>query len=278
MEIFGKTSLKNAFFVIIFLIMTFLLAGCPSTLPCDEKVPNPKIIENLVLSNEVIQQINSELTLREVVISSCFVNNKVEIAVQYELPASYSAFNLSYIDNLFLDYFKEGNIELADHIRQPAAFELEATTNYFQQKIQELESNPRIREVLTSTNPDNSKPIIPRYEDMIISRSGDNRIEYSFYYGLVRGYTLSNNIEFLEFPEITLAHSIIEENLLVGPLSGCSIGRGDIHAYTSGALQDPLSGPWHLSVALICDDGWKDAFVQINNDGTFERLAIKNEY
>jgi len=255
MEIFGKTSLKNAFIVIIFLITTFLLAGCPSTLPCDEKVPNPKIIENIVLSNEVFQLINSELTLRKVVISSCFVNNKVEIAVQYELPASYSAF-----------------------IRQPATFELEATTNYFQQKIQELESNPRIREVLTSTNPDNSKPIIPRYEDMIISRSGDNRIEYSFYYGLVRGYTLSNNIDFLEFPEITLAHSIIEGHLLVGPLSGCSIGRGDIHAYTSGALQDPLSGPWHLSVALICDDGWKDAFVQINQDGTFEKLAIKNEY
>ena len=68
-----------------------------------------------------------------------------------------------------------------------------------------------------------------------------------------------------------------QDELLVGTLASCSISRGDMHSYTDATFHDTPTGPWYLTVALTCDDGWKDAFVQINNDGSHERLEIRYE-
>lgn len=269
---------KSAVTIILCAITLFMLVGCPPKPPCDEKIDNPKIYENIVLSNPVVQQINSELTHGQVNISPCFVTNKVGVGILYVLPVSYSEYHLSYADYLNLAYSKDGTIELSGGITQPTAFERDTILAYFKQRTQEIESSPRIKEVITKTEPDPQNPVIPLFGQVLISRSGGNRVEYNFNSGLVRGYALSNDIDWQEFPEIKQARRAIEEHLLVGAFSGCSIGHGEMHSYTSADFHDSPTGPWYLTVALICDDGWKDAYVQINNDGTYEGLRIEHEY
>jgi hypothetical protein len=261
----------------LIIVVSSTLVACPPQPPCDEKISDPMIYENLVLSSPIIQQINDELVLRQVTVSPCFVDNKVGVGVLYELPSSYSEYHLVYSDYLNLAYSKDGAIEVSGGIEQPTTFERNAILTYFKGRIQEIESNRRIREVITKTKPDPLNPIIPLL-GQLISRNGGNRIEYNFYSGLVRGYILSNDIDWQEFPEIKQAHTVIKEHLLVGSLSGCSIGHGEMHSYTSATLLDFPKRPWYLTVALICDDGWKDATVQINSDGSYERLAIEREY
>jgi len=264
--------------IILCVIALFTLVGCPPKPLCDEKIDNPKIYENIILSNPIVQQISSELTQHQVNVSPCFVKNKVGIGILYELPVSYSEYQLVYSDYLNLAYSKDGTIELSGGIKQPAAFEKATILTYFRQRIREIEDNPRIREVITKTEPDLQNPVIPLFGQVQISRRGGNRVEYNFYSGLVRGYVLSNDLDWQEFPEIKQAHRAIEEHLLVGAFSGCSIGHGEMHSYTSANFHDSPTGPWYLTIALICDDGWKDAFVQINNDGSYERLKIEREY
>lgn len=195
----------------------------------------------------------------------------------YELPMSYSEYNLTYIDYLSLAYSKDGTIEVSGGIKQPTAFENDSILAYFRQRIREIESNPRIREVITKTEPDLQNPVIRLFGQVQVIRRG-NRVEYNFDSGLVRGYVLSNDIEWQTFPEIRQAHKAIEEHLLVGTLANCSIGRGQEHSYTSADFHDTPTGPWYMTVALICNDGWKDAFVQINDDGSYARLEIRYEY
>jgi hypothetical protein len=103
-------------------------------------------------------------------------------------------------------------------------------------------------------------------------------VEYNFFYHLVRGYILSNDIEWQEYPEIQLAHQVMEQHLLVGDLANCSIGKGEKHAYTQAQFHDSADAPWNMMVALQCDDGWKDAFVQLKNDGTYDKLSILTNY
>lgn len=246
--------------------------------PCDEKIDQPKIYEDIVLANALIQQLNSELNLRQVNASPCFVDNKVGIGLLYELPTSYSEYGITYSDYLNLAYSKDGTIDVSGGITQPSAFEKGAILDYFQHRIRALEDNPRIKEVITKTEPDPQNPVTPLWADVYVSRSNYNRVNYSFYDGSVRGYTLSNAVDWQEFPEIKLAHKAIEAELLVGTLARCSISRGSMHSYTDAAFHDTPTGPWYLTVALTCDDGWKDAFVQINNDGSHERLAVRYEY
>ncbi len=270
-----KAAVKIPRFILILLL--FLLAACISPrMPCDEKIDDPKTYEDIILANPLIQQLNSELTLREVNISPCFVNNKVSVGILYELPASYSEYSITYSDYIFIAYSKDGTIGLPGGIRQPAAWESNAILDYFQQYIRELEDNPRVKEVITKTEPDPMNPVTPIFGDMNVLRR-NNRVHYGIFGDIVTGYSLSNNLDWLEFPEIKLAHKAIEEELLVGRLASCSIGRSNMHSYTVANFHDSPTGPWYLTVALICDDGMKEAYVQINNDGSHERLQISYE-
>lgn len=259
-------------------ITLLILTGCPPKPPCDEKITDPEFYVNLLQSNPVVQEINSELSLRQVIISPCFVNNQVGIVIQYELPLAYSEYQVIYRDELRLSYTKDGDIGVPEGMDNPSDFQKIAILAYFKERIQEIESNPRIKEVIVKTGSDPLNPVLPLSGQVEISRSGNNRVEYSYFYGLVRGYTLSNDMDWQEFPEIKQAHRAIEENLLVGELSDCSIGHGEMHSYTSAAFHDSLEMPWNLTVALICEDGWKDASVKINNDGSDADLKIVREY
>ena len=88
-------------------------------------------------------------------------------------------------------------------------------------------------------------------------------------------YSLDNNFEWKTFPEISKAHKIIEQNLLVDELSNCTIGTGDMHTYTIVSHNSPTDS-WLMTIALKCDgdSGWKDASIRLNPDGIYDRLEI----
>lgn len=247
-------------------------------MPCDEKISDPEAIKAAIQSHPVIQALNSEWTLRDMVISPCFTNGKASVTITYQLPAAYSEFQVIYFDQFSLACSKGGTIELATGANSPSEFDQSALEAYFKGKINEIESNPRVREVIVKTKPDPLNPANPISGQATIFRSGYNRVEYNFFYGLVRGYMLSNDIDWREFPEIEQAHQVIQEHLLIGDLAGCVIGTGDAHSYTEAKFHDSVDAPWNLTVAISCPDGWKDAAVRINPDGTYEELRIATDY
>lgn len=270
--------MKRIAVICLFILASLALAGCPPQPLCDEKIKDPAIFEQIVLSDPVIQQLDHELKRMQLTISDCIVNNQVGVILQYEMPSEYSEFGVIYRDQLFLVYSLEGNLGLPAQQDQAATFQSGAITGYFSARIQELETNPRVREVLSKTGTDPLNPSVPLFGEYQVMRSGDNRVEYSYFYHLVRGYILSNDTDWREFPEIAQAHRIVVDNILVGALSSCSIGHGKMHAYTVTRFHDTQTGPWYLTVAVQCPDGWKDANVQINADGSFERLEIGGSY
>jgi hypothetical protein len=264
--------------ILLCAIAALLLAGCPPTLPCDEKIADPDAYKKIIQSNSVIQAIDIELVWRQLTISPCFVNGLASVAIRYQMPASFSEYQVIYADELYITYAKDGTLGLPAGRGGPKDFQKSAILAYFKNRILEIESNSRISEVISRTEPDPFNPVIPIYGQVTIFRSGSNQVEYNYFSGLVRGYLLSNNIEWHEFPEIKQAHRVVEDHLLVGELSGCSIGWGDMHAYTTASFHDSPEGPWNMTVALICEDGWKDASVRINPDGSYENLGIWMEY
>lgn len=268
---------KILFLAVCFLAM-IMLTGCPPTLPCDKKIKDPTIYEKITLTDPVISQINSVLSLRKINIAKCIVNRTVGINIWYNLPADFSEFNITYSDYLNLSYSLDGNFRVDEPLLPPPTFNIEEILSYFRNKVNEIENDPRVREVIQKTDPDPLNPVLPIFGQVEIMRSGSNRVEYNFYSHKVRAYLLSNNIEWQEFPEIEQAQQIIKKHLLVGDLSDCMIGQGDMHSYTTTQFFDEPGQPWRMTVALICGDRWKDAYVQINPDGTFEQLKIITNY
>jgi hypothetical protein len=259
------------------LLTALALAGCPPTPPCDEKISDPEPIRQSVQSNPVVQALNAALTQRQLTIAPCFVAGLAGVTIRYQLPASFSAYQAVYVDEVDLTYAKDGTVGLPARLDGPAAFQEQAILAYFQDRIRQMESDPRVSELLSRTEPDPHNPVIPIFEQPVLYRSG-GWAEYSFFYGLVRGYLLSNDIEWKAFPEIGQAHTIIREHLLVGEYSLCQIGSGEMHGYTTASFHDSPEEPWFLTVALQCQDGWRDASVKIYPDGSYEKLEIVTRY
>jgi hypothetical protein len=91
-------------------------------------------------------------------------------------------------------------------------------------------------------------------------------------------YMLSNDAEWKSFSEMVRAHNIINENLLIGDLADCEIGKGEAHSYTELNYYIGPGNPMPITVALTCNGTWKDAFVKLNPDGSYENLQIKLDY
>lgn len=254
-----------------------ILTGCPPTPPCDEKINDKQSIEDAVLSNPAIQQVGQALAFQQIEISDCYVDDAVGVTIRYLLPVDYSEYAISYRDHLVLDYSQAGTISAPAGWVHPDTYDLDTILAYFRGRVRQLERHPRIRELLEKTGPDPNNPTIPLFMNAEVFRSGYSQADYSFVLDSVLSYTLPNDIGWQEYPEIGLAHQAMETNLLVGPLASCSIGRGEFHAYTT-ARGETEAGPWYVTVALQCEDGWKDAYVQINPDGSYEKLEIQTEY
>jgi len=260
-------------------VLALALMACPASVPCDEEVGDPQAYYRLVLSHPVVVQINDELGVPTVDVAPCFVNGKVRVCLTYRLAQSYSQYSILYHDQLILACAKDGMVEISDEgIRRPEAFDRDSILGFFKTKVNEVENNARVREFLTKIGPRPGSRVSLHRAVVEIHGPDTGWIEYSLYKRQVRGYLLPNTVSWQEFPEIEQAHKIIEENLLTGELSNCSIGREKHHSYTTASFHDFETGPWYLTVALICQDGWKDAFLQLNHDGSYERLCIKMEY
>jgi hypothetical protein len=104
-------------------------------------------------------------------------------------------------------------------------------------------------------------------------------LRYHFKRKMIENYYLDNNFEWKTIPEVSKAHEIIKEKLLVGELSNCTIGTGDEHATTIGTYTPELHS-WFLIVALKCNDREKrkDASIRLYPNGTYAQLEIKDTY
>jgi hypothetical protein len=280
---FGKLQILMYCFLLVPLL--FLLAGCylikveDANYPCGEKISAPQIYEDVIRSNPVIQQLNLQAKVGKIDVSPCFNDNRVSVLLVYEMPANFSSFGITYSDRLSLIYSKDGTLELnqgtPDGTAQIKSFEPEAILERSLQRIKEIESNPRIKEVIIETEPDPLNPVIPLF-GMLISRN-HNHIEYNFFNGTIKGYLLSNRISWQEFPEINQTYKIIEDHFLTGTLANCQISRDD-RGYISASSLDMKGVPWAMTVLINCKDSWKDVFVRVHDDGTYDSLMVMQEY
>jgi len=267
---------RSVLFTILSLAALLGLTGCPPTPPCDEKISDPGVYRERILANPALRQVESSIPFEDVSLSECFVDGQLNVTIRSRLPDSWSAYGIVYRDQLRLSYTRDGSLQILDLLNSPKDLDEAAAAAYFQKRISMLEGNARIQELIAKTGPDPANPVVPLMNGEML-RSGNNRAQYSFAQDFVFTYTISNDIEWQAYPEVGLAQRAIRDNLLVGELSSCSIGRGGGHAYTS-SVADSETGPWFVTVALICSDGWKDASVRINRGGSFEELKVKTDY
>jgi hypothetical protein len=258
---------------IVLILLSQIVIATPPTPPCDEEIEDKEVYENIISSNDTIKQINEELEFYQIEVADCFVNEKVEITLYYKLPKNFSNYQIVYSDDLTLSYAKDGSIKILDG-GEEKIFEYDEVIDTFESRVQEIENNARVQEFITKLNPTTGFLIDVNARISV----NDGWIEYSQYSKLVRGYLLPNAINWSQFPEIKQAHEIIEQNLLINELSNCSIGKDGGHSYTTANFHDFEDSPWYLTVALICDCGWKDAFLQLNSDGSYERLEIESDW
>lgn len=194
----------------------------------------------------------------------------------YQLPSEFSPNNIIYRDKLVLSYCINGTLYHGYSLygEETKSLNYQDVIDSFKDKIKEVESNERVKELI-------EKQIVTSgsFIEYHAKLSGqDGWVEYSNGSGEVRGYLLPNSAELEKFPEIKKAHEIVEKNLLIGELSDCTIGREGGHSYTLVQFHDNENTPWYITVALHCEKGWKDAYLQLNQDDSYERLEIRMDY
>jgi hypothetical protein len=120
------------------------------------------------------------------------------------------------------------------------------------------------------------------YEDhRLVFHAQTSSLTYDVNENVFPSYLLDNKFKWETFPDISKAHSIIKEKLLVGELSTCTIGTGYENGYTEVRTiyeQNP-----YVKVNLECDGGTDDveskvAIVILHSDGTYEGLQILEDY
>lgn len=274
---------RRWFCLIPAVILLLLLTGCPPKFPCDEKIKDPEPYRQMVLQHPLIQTLSETLTIEEVRIGACFVKGKANAAVMFRTPSDFSALGLLYRGSFDFIFTKDGTLSIPEdgfweirgwEISSWDGESIDLIVGVIRKKIEELESNLRVREVLTRTQADPSNAAHYLNTGQVFRKNA--RLTYSFWAHQVREYLLPSDMEWENFPEIRQAHEIIQTRLLIGELSNCAIGTGELHNYTQAQMDE--WGGWYMTVALQCNEKWKDAFLHLLSDGSFERLGIQTEY
>ena len=245
----------------------------PPQPPCDEEIEDKEVYENLILANDTVIQINNELELYRTEVADCIVNERVEIVLYYYLPKNFSSYDIVYSDDLTLSYVTNGSIGIGGY-GEEGVINYDIVINSFKNKVIDIETNNRVQEFISKLNPKTGSLI----DTNARISTDDGWIEYHQNSKSVRGYLLPNAINWSQFPEIKQAHEIIEQNLFIDELSSCSIGKDGGHSYTTTNFHDFEDDPWYLTVAIICDCGWKEVSLQLNSDGSYERLGITSDW
>lgn len=241
---------------------------------CDALLDDPYSHRNAILSNPVINQLDEKLATLDVTIYDCISDNAVEVFVEYIIPSSYSQYGFQYSDKLHLTYSLTGTLKLNSfRSRKPVAFDTESILKFFENKIQEFETNPKIQEFLSRIdqfpqNRDLTRNISRGYVGLHGYRGS---ITYNFSSKNVWKYTLPNSIEWHEFPEISQAHAILEGDLLTGELSNCTIDRDEKRSYTDCVAHGSSLA---LTISLDCAGRREPARLRRNPDGSYELLGI----
>lgn len=166
---------------------------------------------------------------------------------------------------------------------EPTAGPLEITPvlvqDYYKERMGQLESEPRIAELLEKAGWDSTSGRVNLSTSPLRFQFQRASVEYAYPYSSWSGgmyqYVVPNSLELESFPEITLAHRIIQEQLLTGKWSHCSINKqGWAYNNTTGYRLMETSETWSLDVALECNGEWKIANIKLNPDESYERLEI----
>lgn len=262
------SRLGAAFFLIL---LSFTLTACPPKDPCDEKLQNPGPIKDLVVTSPVVNQLSQEFTLKSALVAECFVEDQTGVSLQFEIPTYYSQYHIPYILPVSVTLWKDGTIEMDDY---------QVILANVETGIHTIETHPQVAEFLAHMIVRQGWPVNLHLMDIVsihgTSPSGQSgHIEIELPSRLVTAYGLPNEIDWPSFPEVEQAHKIIEENLLINDLSDCHISTVDERGGTRSQFHYQKNGPWFLTVTLICTNGRKDAFLQLNPDGSYEQLSIR---
>lgn len=260
-------------------VFSLLLAACPPQPPTCEDPVEEEAVKAVFGANSVVQQVTNALQVRSIDVGTCFVDGRVQVIYQVELPRAYSEFGIIYTDRLDFTYARDGSLEISGYGSRPTALDANVILEFFRNRVAQFESFPRVREVIINTEPDLGNPTMPlgfvyRLNNHLgyAVRDADDYNEATDY---VTEYQLANDIKWQEFPELGRAHDLIEEQLLVGEYSNCSIGQDPLRSYTMVQFHDSATDAWLISVSVVCGDDWKSAFVKLNPDGTYERLHME---
>lgn len=231
-----------SFTLILFLQIGFVSSnGAPAPCIVEDQIP----YENLVLSNEIIRQLNDELGPIEsdaIVITDCFDDiskGNFEASMLYKIPKSYSKFRIDYSEIIFISY-QNGSFFEVDEKRNLITLNYDNIIEKIINKITLIESNSRIKEFIIRLNTKTGT----LYRNEILGANNSSRIIFKFSDELeevsVTEYRVPNSIELNEFPEVKKFHSMVN----------CSVMREE-YSYTEGYIS---GDKWSMRTTTYCND------------------------
>jgi hypothetical protein len=253
---------------LILILLSQTVIATPPAQPCDEKIGDKKFYENIILSNDIIKQINNELELFRVDVADCFVGNRLEITMIYKFPINFSSYGIRYTDDLILYYLKNGSIEL-DYYGTDLKYD--SIVTIFEERINKLETNSRVKEFITKLNPTTCTLV----DNIAYIYAEDPTHRWSYYIkyhqmgDYVREYSLPTSDNWTDYSEIKQAQKIVMEN----PLDESLNYSIDLNSVTAASDYQGNS-LFYMYVPLISDHGRNTAFLQLNPNGSYERLNI----
>lgn len=252
---------------------------------CEEEIKDPAFYQDLIRRHPYVTQLEAEFNLLEVQLPDpCIMAGRVQAVLRYEIPKGFSSGVVYMADVKVWLRLEDDRLDPAyDPEYEPTAGPLEITPeyvrDYFMDRTRQLESEPRIAELLEKAGWDSTMGRVYLSTSPVRIQFQRAFIEYAYPYnnpaGGVYQYVVPNGLELETFPEISLAHAIIQEQLLTGKWSHCSINKqGWAYNNTTGYRFLETSETWSLDVDLECDGEWKIANIKLNPDGSYERLEV----
>lgn len=253
---------------------------------CEQEILDPAHYQDLIRQHPYLTQLETDLNLLEVQVPDpCVMAGKVRLTLRFEIPSGLSNFGMVYMADLRVWYsLEDGFIEPAydpdfDLTAGPTLIDPDKVLDYLSERVLEIETEPRVIELVEQLGWDSTMGRIYLSTSHVLVQFHHGSIEFGYPMDGaeigVFGYVVPNDLDLAAFPELQIAHHAIQEQLLVGEWTHCSINKGTwSHSLTSGHRWYDNPNPWWLEVDLDCNGEWRVASIKINPDGSYERLEI----